>query len=325
MMLLHEIKIYAIMGTSCQKGELSMRPNRKPIKGNIPINRLRGYTNHPRKTPSGAEFDVFCDDIKKNGIHTRIKARFTLGEINDSGEEVYEIISGHCRWEAAKVLKLDTIPAIIETVQDEDADKEVVSSNFGIKNMSPSEIGRFCKMWMDSHSKQGKHPSDGESDNDSNRDKLAKMFGLSSGIKVHRHIRFAHLIQDFQNAVDSKGILLSVAENISFLTNEEQKILHKIVFKKGVYALNRSQSTKLKKESVGASKAGSSLSENQIIEILGSVSDREDVLGTKKLTNIKVPYESIEKYISKYFEDQEMTEEGVQDFIMKALEAYEPG
>ena len=296
-----------------------MRPIKKSVEDNIPVSRFRAYSNHPRKKPSGDEFDAFCADIKERGILVPIKARFTLGEKNDSGEELYEIISGHCRWEAAKAVGLETIPALVETVQDNDADKQVVSFNFGVKNMTPSEIGKFCKLWVDAHNKQGQRPSiAGEA---SSREQVAAQFGVSSS-KAYRYMRLAELIPEFQNAADDKKITQTVAEHVSFLKDAEQRILHKVVFKKGEYELSRPQSTKLKTESKKAEQAGGSLNKTKIIEILDSVNDKDNLSNTKKPTSIKVSYESIEKYITEHFENQEITEDGVQEIIMKALEAY---
>ena len=306
-----------------------MRSIRNTIQKNISVSQFRAYTNHPRKKPSGFEFDAFCADIKERGILTPIKARFTLGEKNDAGEDLYEIISGHCRWEAAKVVGLEKIPAIIETVQNDNADIEVVSSNFGIKSMTPSEIGKFCKLWMDAHNRQGKRSAKGEEE--STREHLAAQFGISD-TKVHRYMRFAELIPEFQDAVDNNQISKGDAERISFLNEKEQKILHKITFKKGKYNLNKQQANKLKEEvkklEEESKKDGHSrtiLTKDMILEILNSVEEQIDSSSVKRPRSIKIPYKSIEKHVAAHFEDQEMTEEGVLEMIMKALDAYSIG
>ena len=308
---------------------MKMRPVYSPKVGEISVNQFRAYINHPRKKPSGVEFDAFCADINERGILVPIKARYTLGEKNEDGEELYEIISGHCRWEAAKVVGLEKIPARIETVQDNDADKQVVSFNFGVKNMSPSEIGKFCKLWVDAHNKQGKRPAiAGEA---SSRDQAAAQFGVSSS-KAYRYMRLAELIPEFQDAADNKQITQSVAECISFLKEKEQKTLHKIVFKNGKYNLNSQQSLRLKEESKKLDEESKTeghsktfLTREMIIEILNSGEEKVESSSVKKPRNIKVPYKSIEKYVATHFADKEMTEEDVLELIMNALDAYSAG
>ena len=305
---------------------MKMRPVYSPKVGEISVNQFRAYINHPRKKPSGDDFDAFCADIKERGILVPIKARFTLGEKNDSGEDLYEIISGHCRWEAAKVVGLDKIPARIETVQDNDAEKQVVSFNFGCKNMTPSEIGKFCKLWVEAHNKQGQRPSiAGEA---SSREQVAAQFGLS-GSKVYRYMRLAELIPEFQDAADNKQITQFVAECISFLNQKEQKTLHKIIFKNEKYNLNNQQSLRLKEESKKLEeenkKDGHSrtiLTKDMILEILNYDEEKVESSRVKRPINIKVPYKSIEKYIATHFADQEMTEESMLELIVNALKAY---
>ena len=98
-------------GGSIISFQFKPRESKKSIKDNIPVNQFRAYHKNPRKKPSGKEFDLFCADIAANGIRTPINARFTwLDEKNDSGDDIYEILSGYCRWEAAKAIGLPVIP-----------------------------------------------------------------------------------------------------------------------------------------------------------------------------------------------------------------------
>jgi ParB family chromosome partitioning protein len=287
----------------------------------VPIAQLVPYSKHPFRIPSGREFDDFCANVKEMGVLEPITARFTT-MLAVNCEEVYEIISGHTRVEAAKCAKLLTVPAHVVEMDDDEADVQVVDFNRKRKNMLPSEIGKAAKLRIDALNRQGKRFDStlGQNEPRYSRDKVADMFGMS-GSEIQRRIRLAYLIPEFQDAVDSKKVLLSVGEDISFLRESEQKILFQLL-PKNPKDLTRDQSTKLKKARQEADKANrtADLAENEIQAILEEGNEKHS--SRKMPKNIKVSYKSIEKHIAKHFESQELTEEAIQDIILKALESY---
>ena len=300
----------------------TMREVRDTIDRSIPVNQFRPYHKHPRRNLVGSkQFEALCADVKENGVREQIRARYTLGEKNDEGNELYEIISGHCRWEAAKEAGLKKINAKIETIQDDEADKLVTSSNFGCKNLLPSEIGKFCKLWMDAKNKQGERRLN--NDEPSNRIILKEMYGLSSGTDVHRHIRYAHLIPEFQDYVDYEKGWLGIGENISYLNESEQNILFQILTN-GEYILTTSQSKDLKDAKRDENGNSNQLSEGQIKLILDKGKDDPIAVKKRRPKSIKVPYKPIEQFVTRHFENTEASEEDVQALIIKALEAYKP-
>ena len=294
---------------------------REEIKGDIPIHRFIPFANHPRREPSGSHFEAFCEDVRANGVLTPIIARFTRGQKDKAGDELYEIISGHCRWKAAKEAGLSKIPAIIKIIQDADAAIQVTSSNFGNNNLSPCEIGKFCKLWMDGNSKQGKRLSNG--DEMSGRKLLAKMFGLNSEIQVYRYMRYYYLIREFQDFVDNKKEWLGIGVNISFLDEGEQQVLFRILSDEK-HELTRQQSIKLKETKRQSDSRGNvnTLTEEQIKSILSSSNNETTVAKKRKSSNIKVSIKSIERYLSRHFDNLEPSEEDIHALIIKALEAY---
>jgi len=289
----------------------------------ISIEHLRPYSKHPFRTPSGIEFDELCASIKENGILDPITVRHTK-EAGESGNKVYEIISGHSRVEAARRVELLKVPARIVDMSDDEADIKVVEFNYGRKNMKPSELGRAFKLRLDALNRQGKRSvelTSGQNEQKSSRDEVAGMFGIS-GSKVHRYMRLAFLIPELQDAVDFKDILLSVGENISYLRENEQKTLLQLL-QKDKRNITRQQSIALSKARQKANKDNqkSNLTKKQIMEILDSNEDASPSTN-KKPRNIKISYEAIEKHIGKHFKGQELTEEAIHDIILKALEKY---
>ena len=290
----------------------------------ISIEHLRPYSKHPFRTPSGKDFDELCASIKENGILDPITVR-PAKKTDESNNKLYEIISGHSRVEAARQIELMKVPARIVDMGDDEADIKVVEFNYGRKNMMPSELGRAFKLRLDALNRQGKRPEEstsGQNEQKSSRDEVASMFGIS-GSKVFRYMRLAYLISELQIAVDSKEILLSVGENISYLRKSEQKTLLQLL-QKDKMSITRQQSIALSKARQKADKENqkSDLTKKQIKEILDSKED-SPIPKNKRPNSIKVPYNAIEKHIERHFEGQELTEEAIQDIILKALENYE--
>ena len=77
-----------------------------------------------------------------------IRANGTLVPIivRSSSADKYEIISGHRRVEACKKLGIDTIPAIVKELSNEEAVITMVDANLQRENLLPSEKAFAYKM-----------------------------------------------------------------------------------------------------------------------------------------------------------------------------------
>ena len=80
----------------------------------IPINKLHPFSNHPFHIRHDLEFSELVDSISESGIITPIIVRPKVGV-------GYEVISGHRRWEACKELGIESIPARVEYIDDDEA------------------------------------------------------------------------------------------------------------------------------------------------------------------------------------------------------------
>ena len=308
------------MSDQVNKKESTQKKKSNFSYSKFPIEQFRPYSKHPFRKPSGLEFEGLCASVKENGIKVFIKARYTT-ETDADGKEIYEIISGLSRVEAAKLAGLSTIPVQLVHMDDDEADVEVVELNYGRKNILPSELGKAFKLRLDALNRQGKRPTSPNPDQNErefSRDEVAGMFGIS-GSKVHRYMRLALLIPEFQDDVDYRQIPLYVAEDISFLRKPEQTILHKL-FQKNKKDLTRSKSTILKKARQKADKENQKddFTKEKIVEMLKSSEGK-----AKIPRSIKIPYESIQTHINRLFEGQDLTEEKIKDIILKAVSQYQ--
>ena len=184
---------------------------------NIPIEELHPFKDHPFKIQSGEEMDRMVESIRKVGAITPALAR----PLEDGG---FELISGHRRFAACQVLGLKTMPVIVREMTDDEAVIAMVDANLQRETILPSEKAFAYKMKRDALSHQGRStsPQVGE--------KLlsVEQVGLDNGDsknQVLRYIRLTYLIPELLAKVDEGKIAFSPAVEISFLTEDEQRIL----------------------------------------------------------------------------------------------------
>ena len=272
----------------------------------IKLERLKPFANHPFKLYEGQQLADLIRSIQDDKLLFPILVR----KIDD---ENYEILSGHNRVEAVKELGWDTIPAIIcVTESDEDAQRIVVESNLNqrsIKDMKPSELAQALHMLNEAMKKRPGYRSDlQESEDGSQSDNrsrtmhvIGNMHGLSQAT-IARYIRVAQLSKALQECLDNKLIGLGVAERLSYLQQNEQDIVQKLLQEN--VKIDTQQAQELKKQSLDHE-----LGEDEIRQIT-----TPKVLATKRRA-IKFR----EDLFTKYFSEDQSTEE-IEDTIAKALE-----
>lgn len=106
----------------------------------IPINKLHPFSNHPFHIRHDLEFSELVDSISESGIITPIIVRPKVGV-------GYEVISGHRRWEACKELGIESIPARVEYIDDDEATILMVNSNIQREHVLPSEKAFAYKLY----------------------------------------------------------------------------------------------------------------------------------------------------------------------------------
>ena len=80
----------------------------------IEIGRIHAFPNHPFKVLDDEKMDTLVDSIRENGILNPVIVR-----PDQSGN--YEMISGHRRLHAAKIVGLKKVPAIVKEMSDDEA------------------------------------------------------------------------------------------------------------------------------------------------------------------------------------------------------------
>ena len=182
---------------------------------NINIDLLVPFENHPFKKRDGIENEELTESVKENGLLEPIIVRsFSAG--------TYEIISGHRRVEACKELGIQIVPAIVREMSKDEAVIAMVDSNLQREHLLPSEKAFAYKMKLEATKHQGKATSRQVVGKLESADKISES---ESGRQVQRYIRLTHLIPELLKLVDEERIAFTPAVELSYLPDNEQKIL----------------------------------------------------------------------------------------------------
>ncbi len=203
----------------------------------IEIAKIRPFKDHPFKVVDDEKMQDLVESIRTNGILSPVLIR-------PIGFDRYEMVSGHRRMHAAKLLGLERVPAIIRDMTDEEATVRMVDSNIQREELLPSEKAFAFKMKVEAMKRQG-YRSDLNTGVTSDQigPKLSTWnIGEESGIsgtQVKRYIRLTELIPELLDYVDQKRIQFTVAVEISYIDKEIQRWLYAYIRDNGMVRLNQ--------------------------------------------------------------------------------------
>ena len=178
---------------------------------------LEPFQGHPFRVASGEEMEQLKESIREYGVLSPLLVR-------PRGDGRYEIVSGHRRKAACEALGITELPVLVREMTDDEAVILMVDSNIQREHILPSEKAFAYKMKMEAVKHQGKAPtadSCGQLGHKS-RDSLSE---TESGRTVQRYIRLTHLIPSILQMVDEYQIAFNPAVEISYLTEEHQRML----------------------------------------------------------------------------------------------------
>lgn len=233
----------------------------------------------------------------------------------------YEMLSGHNRWNAAKLAGIKEIPAIVKTgLSEEEAYVYVIETNLMQRSFSDLAISEKAAVLKARYEKgscqgkrndilneiarlEGKQVADvtcGHSDHKlKTRDSIGKEYELS-GSSVGRLLKLNDLIKPFKDMVDRGTLYTKVALQLAFLPENEQTM---------VYEIMKEKKTKITIEMVMKLRSHSgALTEAMVKRYLS----REPI----KKKCYKVPARIVEKY----FEGMDPNQ--VDSIVEQALEAW---
>ena len=273
-----------------------MQTNTPPRAEFLPIDKLRPFENHPFRVKDDAEMDQLVFSVLTQGLLTPIVVRET-----ETAE--YEVISGHRRLRACQKAGIETVPALIYSMDRDAAIIALVDSNLHREHLLPSEKAFAYKMKMEAESRQGQR-------NDLTSDQVGPMLTAAaisedSASQVKRYIRLTYLIPEILQMVDEKKIALTPAVELSYLTKSEQRDLLETMESEDCTP-SLSQSQQLKK----LSQSGE-LSMDRILELLQHPKANQE-------EKLRFDLKDIRHYFPKNY-----TTERIQKTILQLLEKFE--
>ena len=207
-----------------ERNQENMRAKTCPQGKSMEVNVLELYPfyMHPFRVKRDAAMDALVEDIRKNGIIQRIivRPRKTGG---------YEIISGHRRTEAAKILGMRTVPVEVreDLWNNDDAASIMVQSNFqSRRQFLPSEMARALRILHNIYSRERERAGEDESRVPirHTKDLLAEHTNISPR-QVHRYLRLAELRGELLELVDANKLKMNAALELSYLDMQAQGLV----------------------------------------------------------------------------------------------------
>lgn len=204
-------------------------------------------------------------------------------------EAGYQILAGHNRVEAAKLIGWDTISAKIVNADDDAARLIMVNTNLLQRDkILPSEKAKAYKIQLDSMKRQGQRTDltcaqfEHKSEGTKARDILAEQTGENRN-QIQRYIRLNSLLPNLLEKVDTEQVPFTAGVSLSYLSTDKQQLLQDIMEQHEISTINGKQAEFFKSR-------GDSLEEETIKQIFG-ISDSEAPPAPKppKPITIKIP------------------------------------
>ena len=178
----------------------------------LPLASLHPFKDHPFEVRDDAEMDALVSSIiDSDGLVNPILVRPTA-----SG---YEILSGHRRAHAYKLLGKETIPAYVREVSDSDAMTIMIYSNEYRETILPSERAKAYKMALNN---QKSHQSTGFTT--TLEASLLQRLSITKQ-QVYKVAKLAELVSELMQWTDEKKLTIKVGYELAFLREEEQQML----------------------------------------------------------------------------------------------------
>lgn len=250
----------------------------------IDIDMIHVFKNHPFKVLDDEKMSDLVESIRVNGILSPVLVR-------PDGEDSYEMISGHRRMHAAKIVGLTMIPAIVRKMSDDEAVVYMVDSNIQREELLPSEKAFAYKMKMEAVKRGAGRPSKENScQNGTNYRadyELSNQVGESART-IQRFIRLTELIPELLDMVDSKRLQFTAGVEISYIDKEIQQWICEYIHENG--NVKQNQIVILRQELLNGA-----ITQSQLIDILnenaiGRIPKKKVTLSEKKLSQYFPPH-----------------------------------
>lgn len=254
----------------------------------IPLSELHTFENHPFRVVDDENMEEMVESVKEYGVLVPAIAR-------PRAEGGYELISGHRRKHASELAGKDTMPVIVRDCDNDEAVVIMVDANIQREDILVSERAKAYQMKYEAMKHQGK--AQGIS-----LKAMSEQAGESMKT-IQRLICIASLDEKLLAMVDEKKLGLRQGVDLSFIPQEQQKIVYEVISEMGV-SLSQEQSARIKESSRKGYLNADFL---------------KDYLSEKKPKPRKVVFN--QKKLDNYF-TPDMSNEDIEELIVKLLDEW---
>ena len=194
------------------RGLDALIPEKIDLKGKdlvyLPIEKLKPSSFQPRLEIDSQELEELSSSIKEKGVIQPIMVRKVGLE--------FEIVAGYRRFQAAKSLGINELPAVIKELNDQDAFVFALVENLQRKNLNPiEEAMAFKRLNEEFHLAY---------------EEIAQMVGKNK-TTISNSIRLLKLPQEMQDALRKNLLTHTQARTILGAETEEEKrrLFYKII------------------------------------------------------------------------------------------------
>lgn len=260
----------------------------------ISVKKIVPFHNHPFRLYEGKRLDNMVESIREHGILILV----IVQKITDG----YEMLSGHNRWNAAKIAGIKEIPAIIkENLTEREAYVYVIETNMlqrSFDDLLPSEKAAVLAERYEKVMCQGRRndileeiamlngvdmPETCGHDvhKSKSRDSIGEDYGMT-GRNIARYMRLNQTTDQIKEMVDDGEMAMVTAVELSYLSEEEQKQVCSVMEEHGGKIKN-AQAVKLHN-------SAGSLTADKVKDILVGDAKEKPVSDAKMFAQIKKKY-----------------------------------
>ncbi len=185
--------------------------NDRVIVKQIPLAQIGANPDQPRKTFSDAELNELAASIRERGVLQPILLRCVSGR-----PHMYEIVAGERRFRASKIAGLTEIPALVKSMDDNNAREIALIENVQRENLNPIEEANAYKNLMECC--------------DYELDDVSRLIGKSASY-IRNMLRLTSLPESVQGLVEQGELTASHARTIAVAENPAE-LAHKIIAEK---------------------------------------------------------------------------------------------
>lgn len=201
----------------------------------IEIRSIHSFEDHPFKVVDDEKMQELVESVRINGVLVPVLVR-------PDGRNGYEMVSGHRRMHASKLLGLETIPALIRDMSRDEAVVAMVDANIQREELLPSEKAFAYKMKMEAMRHQGERTDLTLGQNVPKFKRTTEAIAQGSGEsykQVQRYMRLTELIPELLEMVDNKRLNFTIAVDISYIDKQVQAWIYEYICDNGFIKPNQ--------------------------------------------------------------------------------------